>query len=510
MEGFIFRVSSPGAGTRYQSDKGRYNHIHVQGEENDEIADGQRLTFPYQKLNEVLAGADWNRFHSYAKRVRSLEFTENEAYRSDLRSPSLDSPVLGVLCLHHPFGTVFLPHLQKLSWTTEGSALSILPFLSSELKELYLEMYTQTISTANEVFKAINNRTPSLATLTLQARIQGISVDTSLAGWLQTALNIEEISLPPYYLTPVLIQTLGSLPKLKSIKQSLYFIHSTPSSEGLQALPPGSFPKLTQISFNATPLAAERFLLNSQEIVSRLDTITFFAYGSLDTEDILKFAQLVAQSCPMITELSLNLFTTPDSGEQSVSPLPMALLESLYPCTGLKRLDIGHPFPFTFQEEDVERMGQAWPQMLTLSLCPDPDFSFPLTSHRGSPLSILSAFARAVPGLESLSLYCNMQEEAPPFTGNLWPQHQFQNLTEMYFGLSPVPGGPLRQVGFYIASLCEERPVVAYGESDLHTGHLPNDWYQTATAWEEVNDMVGFAMDVKLAGLSSLRDNATQ
>ncbi|KAG8925656.1 hypothetical protein FRC00_003785 [Tulasnella sp. 408] len=463
----------------------------------------------FKKLNKVLAEADWNRFHSYAKRVRSLEFTENEVYRSYLHSPSLDSPVVGVLCLHHPFGTVFLPHLQKLSWTTEGSALSILPFLSSELKELYLEMSTQTIPTANEVFKAINNRTPSLVTFSLQARIRGINVDTSLAGWLQTALNIEEVSLPPYYLTPVLIRTLGSLPRLKSIKQSLYFIHSTPSSEELQALPPGSFPKLTRICFNATPSGAERFLFTSQEIGSRLDSIVFFAYGSLDTEDILRFAQLVAQSCPVITELSLNLFTTTDSGEQSVSPLPMALLESLYPCTRLRCLEIGHPFPFTFQEEDVERMGRAWPQMLTLDLCPDPDFAFPLAGHRGSSLSILSVFAKALPGLEVLSFYSNIRE-APRFAGNLWPPHQFHNLTEVDFGLSSVPGGSLRQVGFYIASLCKKRPAVSYGESDWHTGHLPNNWDQTATAWEEVDDTVDFAMDVKLAGLSNLRDNTTQ
>lgn len=465
------------------------------------------MTFLDQKLNEVLGNADWNRFHWYAKRVRSLEFTENAAYRSDPDPPSLGSHVIGVLGLHHPFGTGFLPHLQVLSWATEGSALSILPFLSSELKDLYLEVSTRTVSTANEVFKAINHRTPSLITFHLQARVQGSGVETSLAKWLQTAVNVEDISLPPYYLTPALIRTLGSLPKLRSIKQSLGFTHTTHSSEGLQSLPPGSFPKLTQLSFNATPLAAARLLSTSQGIASRLNRVALFAYGSLDTEDILKFAQIVAQNCPVITELALDLFT--DSGEQSASPIPMALLESLYPCTGLKSLEIGLPSPFAFREEDVERMGRAWPQMITFDVCPDPDFTFPLAGQVGSPLSILSVFAKALPGLELLSLFLNVQE-APPFTGNLWPRHQFQNLTEIYFGLSHVPGGSLRQVGFYIASFCKKRPAISYGESAWHTRNLPNDWDQTAAAWEEVDDTVGFAMDVKLAGLSSLRDTATQ
>ncbi|KAG8925657.1 hypothetical protein FRC00_003786, partial [Tulasnella sp. 408] len=463
----------------------------------------------FEKLNEVLADADWNRFRSYATRVRSLRFDENEAYRSDPHSPDLDSPVVGILSLHHPFGTVFLPHLQKLNWITERSAPSILPFLSSELKELYLEMSTQTASTANTVFKAINNRTPSLITFYLQAKVQGISVDTSLARWLQTAVNIEEISVPPHYLTPTLTRALGSLPKLRSIKQSLNFTHSTHPSAGLQSLPPGSFPKLSQISFNATPSEAGTFLFTSQEIASRLDRIVLFAYGSLETEDILKFAQLVAQSCPMITELALDLFTIQDSGEQSVSSLPMTVLESLYPCTRCRSLEIGHPFPLTFQEEDVERMGRAWPQLTTLDVCSDPDFSFPFPPQVGSPLSILSVFAKALPRLKVLSLYLNMQE-APLFTGNLWPQHQFQNLEEVDFGLSPVPRGPSREVGFYVASLCKERPTVAYGASSWHTGNLPNDWTQTETAWKEIDDMLGFAMGVKRAGLSSLRESATQ
>ncbi|KAG9045179.1 hypothetical protein FS837_006872 [Tulasnella sp. UAMH 9824] len=462
-----------------------------------------------KKLTDVLGDADWDRFHSYAKRVRSLEFDETVAYRSDPDTPDLDSTIIAVLSLHHPFGSAFLPGLQQLSWRTEGSALPMLPFLSRELKQLDLHMSTQIPATANEVFKAIVHRTPSLVIFYLKANVQGTTVDMSLARWLQTTTNLEEVSFPAYYLTPALIRALGSLPRLKRIGQNSRSNHSSDSSRQLQCFPPGSFPHLLDIGFNATLFEAPKFLLGSLEVASRLVHLVLHASGTLDSENILKFVRHVAQNCHMLTELGLDLFSGPRYGEQSLYPLKMELLESLYPCIRLEALDITYPLLFTFQENDVEEMGRAWPQMVLLHVCPDPDFSLPFGGRMGSSLSILSAFAKALPKLESVRFYLKKQE-APPFTGNLYPPYQFQNLNRVHFGLSPVPDGRLRHVGFYIASLCKERPTISCGRSNWHTGNLPSDWAGTKSAWKEVNDMVGFAMEVKRAGLSSLRDNVAE
>ncbi|KAG8916781.1 hypothetical protein FRC01_002872 [Tulasnella sp. 417] len=470
---------------------------------------GKPGSFMLKKLINVLGNADWDRFHSYGKRVRSLEFDEAWTYREDPQTPELDPMIVAVLCLHHPFGASFLPRLQKLNWATEGSALSMLPFLSGELKELYLEMSTETASMVNEVLKVIIHRSPSLIKLSLEAKVQVVRVETSLAKWLQTTENLEEVSVPPYYLTPVIIQTLGSLPKLNVIEQGLKFTHPSDSSGVPQFLPPGTFPNLTDISFNATLSEAQKFLLASQEVGSRLVRITLHAFGTMDSEDIPNFARHVAQNCPLMVNLGLDLFKVLESGARPASQLTMALLESLYPCTQLESVGIGHPFPFTFHEDNVEQMGRAWPQMAFLDVCPDPDFSFPIEGQMGNPLSILSAFAKALPKLKFLSLYFN-QQEAPPFVDNLWPQHQFQNLTEVYFGLSGIPGDSVRKVGFYIASLCKERPLVGYGASSWHTGNLPSDWARTETAWKEVVETVDFAMGVKLAGQSSSQESVAQ
>ncbi|KAG8916782.1 hypothetical protein FRC01_002873 [Tulasnella sp. 417] len=459
----------------------------------------------FKKLNDVLGKADWDRFRAYAKRIRSLAFDETVAYRSDPDTPNLDPTVIAVLSLHHPFGAAFLPHLRKLSWTTDGSALSMLPFLSGELTELYLEMSTQIPSKANEVFKAIVHRTPSLVTFSLEARVRDINIDISLARWLETTTKLKDLSFPPYYLTPDLIRALGSLPKLKRIEQNIKFAHTSDSTRLLQSLPPGTFPSLIQISFNATLSEARKLLSASQDVGSRLRQIDLHACGDLDSDDVLNFVRCVAENCPLMTNLILDLFERLETGERFISPLEMTMLESLYPCKRLQALEIAYPLPFTFQEDDVERMGRAWPQMFSLDVCPEPDYAYPLSGHMGNSLSILSVFARALPKLRALGLYLNKQE-APPFTGNLYPRDQFKELSELRFGFSPVPKGQLRQVGFYIASLCKNKPVIDLSLSRYYTGTFPNDYEERERAWEKVEDMVHFAMEVKLAGLTSLRE----
>lgn len=389
---------------------------------------------------------------------------------------------------------------------TDGSAVSVLPFLSSELKELYLDMSTVDASDVNGLFNAIIGRTPGLVTLQVEAIVSGTSVDAALARWLQTTPNLEEISLPRYYLTPTLVRAMGFLPRLKTLDQSFEPNHQGDQSDVVQCLPSDTFPGLLNLGLNTAPLAASRFLLASQEIGSRLSRIVLHAIQDLDTKDLLIFTTHIAENCSAMTELGLNLFIRPTPQRATeISPLPMALLESLYRCTRLKKLEIGHHFPFTFHQDDVERMGRAWPQMVYLEVCADPDFD---SDQMGSSLSILTAFAKSLPNLELLGLYIN-QAEHLSFGGDLHPQWQFRRLKELYVGLSRVPKDRLRHVGFYIASLCWELPELTWSTTGWHSGFIPNNWYQTEAILKEVEDILGFAMEVKRAGRLRLRGTGT-
>lgn len=127
-------------------------------------------------INELfLVGAGrqawrWDRFRLYADRVRSPEFDQSMPHQSDPETPGLDSLVFAVLSLHHPFGTAFLPGLRKLSWATDRSVLSMLPFLSTKLKEPQLGLDTGNAAQVNRMFNAL--RTISWA---LRWRLSGRS-----------------------------------------------------------------------------------------------------------------------------------------------------------------------------------------------------------------------------------------------------------------------------------------------------------------------------------------------
>ncbi|KAG8907865.1 hypothetical protein FRC01_007546 [Tulasnella sp. 417] len=274
----------------------------------------------YKKLADALGDTDWDRFHSYGKRVRSLKFDERLTYRNDLDTPDLDFTVMGVVCLRHPFGGVLLPNLRKLHWISdaEGSALAILPFLSGELGQLDLQMSTYATSTANDVLKAIAERAPTLVTFSLGTKLPKVFVEKALMGLLQTTGSLEKILLPPDYLTPALIQILGSLPKLKEIDEGPRLPYPRHSPGVLPPLHPGAFPHLTNITFSATLPDARKFLFASQEIASRLQ----FAKALPKLEALAIFlgeqeAQPLADNfCPQyqfqnLTELHVGLSYVP-------------------------------------------------------------------------------------------------------------------------------------------------------------------------------------------------------
>lgn len=369
-----------------------------------------------------------------------------------------------------------------------------------------------TASTVNEVFNATIGRTPNLLIFHLEATVSGVRVDTVIARWLQATPNLEEISLPRYYSTPTLVRVLGFLPRLKTFDQSFKSAgHRGNQSEVAQHFHPDTFPSLIRLGLNATPSVAREFLLASQGIGTRISRIVLHALDNLDTKDLLIFTRHVAENCSGMTELFLNLFNGPDPRASDISPLPMALLESLYPCTRLKALNIGHHFPFRFHEDDVERMGRAWPRMIYFKVCADPNFGFPPSDQMGSSLSILAAFAKSLPNLEDLGLYIT-QEGHLSFGDNLYPQWQFRKLKKLYVGLSAVTRDRLCDIGFYIASLCREHPRLTYGETNWHSGLAPDDRgkiKEIKAAWKEVQEIVGFAMEVKWAGRPRFRETVT-
>ncbi|KAG8914853.1 hypothetical protein FRC00_010339 [Tulasnella sp. 408] len=349
-----------------------------------------------------------------------------------------------------------------------------------------------------QAFGTLQKRKLRLKTFLFSASVIGESSEAALALWLKDMDRLEEIVLPPYYITARILNSIKTLPQLQIIRQIIDSKYQDSDTGMLGTLPSGSFPSLVELTFTATPTAARHLLFNSTTSFTSLTTLHLHATKDIKADQVLAFTQQLAAHCPTITSIELALFLGPAFRDQGASVLPIGILESLYPCKHLNDLKINHPLPLKLNGADVENMAHAWPQISHLCLCSDPNFSFPVTEQMGNSLSILSVFALHLPYLITLGLYFN-GEDRVTFGGYLYPRCQFTQLRSLIVGLSPDPKTHTRDLGFYLASLCSEPVSVSWGIRGWMPKRMPPDAAECEKAWRDVKEVMAFAMRVKLA-----------
>ncbi|KAG8900850.1 hypothetical protein FRC00_010818 [Tulasnella sp. 408] len=456
----------------------------------------------HEAVSSALVNADWSRFHSHAKRVQSLAFDDSADYRGTEEMPGLESSVIGIICLHYTYGPILLPHLRKAKWSIERYALPILPFLSKDLAHLDLELYESSDTLLKEAFDAFRNRTLNLKTFRFYTYEGGPTSEAALGPWLETMKTLEKVMLPDYYLTAQVLTRIAALPELRVIDR-VHVEYKLPlrynDARMAGSLPSGSFPRLAEITLPETPAAAKRLLFDSHTYFSGLTRLDLNADKDIKADHVIAFTQDLAAHCPNITTIGLALSLRSAFRDQGVSVLPVEILESLYPCKHLTSLRIGYPLPLKFGPTDVENMGCAWSKMTQLSLCAEPDFSFSVSEDMGVTVDILPSFALHMPNLRTLGLYFNSQDQIT-FEGHLYYTCQFNQLDELHVGYSSIPKSQVRELGFYLASLCSRDVNVRYGNKVLLRNSPPPDEERHEAAWQAVKEMMSFAMQIKLAG----------
>lgn len=434
--------------------------------------------------------------------MQALVFDDSVTYRGSGDIPPLESSVIGIICLHYTYGPILLPGLRKAKWSIEGNSLPILPFLSKDLAHLDLELYESSDALLKETFDAFRNRTLNLKTFHLYTDKFGPTSEAALGSWLETMKTLEKVMLPDYYLTAQVLTRIATLPKLRAIDRvqpdyDAPLEHDDARMAG--SLPSGSFPCLAEITLPATPAAAQRLLFDAHTDFAGITRLDLKAEKDIKASHVIAFTRDVATHCPEITTIGLTLSLSSAFRDQGVSVLPVEMLESLYPCKHLTSLRIEYPLPLKFGPADVENMGRAWPKMTHLSLCAEPDFSFTVSEDMGVTVAILPSFARHMPNLQTLGIYFNSQDQST-FKGHLYPTSQFNQLDDLHVGLSSIPKSQVRELGFYLASLCSREVNVRYGSNALQWNSLPSNRERRAAAWQEVKEMMAFAMRIKLAG----------
>ncbi|KAG8920924.1 hypothetical protein FRC01_000526, partial [Tulasnella sp. 417] len=387
-----------------------------------------------QTLSDELSEADWSRFHCYADRVRTLSCGYQEDYYPGPTAPKIAPEAIAMLCLHHPAGLTLLPHVEVLKWYAGGSAMPMLPFLSPQVKSLEVEL-TGDSHSINCFFHALGGRNLNLRTFALQTPTRAMDIEESLQKAISTWKNLKTLTVPPYYLRPSILNATSSLPNLTSLHMD--YTHHSPYDEAavVQKLPENTFPRLRNFSFNCDPVSAQTLVQKYSDLFAGLSKIHISNAGDINNEDVSRFLRCLGKKCPHLTSLSFNLRPGLEPNREETSPLTFKVLENLFPCRELEMLEIGHPYPLTLTEADVERMGAAWPKLVILNTCNEPHPTIPISGDMGNSLHILSAFAKHLPLMEDLGLVF-AEEQVPTFSGDLYPSFEFHTLETLSVGVS--------------------------------------------------------------------------
>lgn len=452
-------------------------------------------TVPHDVLQDFsgnLGDANWNRFHAYAKRVRTLSFNESDPIH-DEEETFISNTAIALAALVHRFSNSFLPNLQTLEWefSRTNTLMSIIPFVPAGLKNLWLTIGEDVSAIpAQQLLLCLADRTPELQVFTLTTQLPVSSLDHALQRWIPGVPDLQEVFLPRRFLSPGIVKTLGALPRLTRVNIDWDVVQELDAHGTAFKFEEGAFPALKDLDFDS-PIAAAADLIKSSQRFQQLTDLCIGCLRSSNTSDFERLMVSIASTCPGMEGLCFQL-----SSDRTIptQPIPFDIIRHLFPCKKLRVLIISHDWPMDLRQSDIEELGGAWPTLQRLRLCKDPYKDW-RPEGSGVPVDLLSIVPIHLPVLTDLGIYLR-EGVAPRFDGNLNPEVQFKLLTRLDVGLSAIPGGERAPIAFFLASLLPVEAELAYGRSPWTVAGADGEIWD-ATSWDEVEKIFEHASRAK-------------
>lgn len=206
-------------------------------------------------------------------------------------------------------------------------------------------------------------------------------------------------------------------------------------------------PSLTTLQIHAHPAGVTKFLASHTDLTN----LGLADSKLLSQLDLPQFFVAVADSCPLILTLALNLFE--DGADQDLDnsqSITMALIRPLLKCPRLEHLTVAHGFPMALGEQDLLDMGSAWRRINHLYLCADAYLRRTAMAERGTPLATLANIGSAFPALETFGAFFTK----PPLPKEYDVHTRFDALNTLFVGVSPVPNDAVVETALFIARVC--------------------------------------------------------
>ncbi|KAG8924701.1 hypothetical protein FRC01_011156 [Tulasnella sp. 417] len=333
----------------------------------------------------------WSRFRAYSRRVRKLDGgigTVSQAVQNFLKT--LETAYSAEKDFEPP-----LPSLREIIWepNSVSDTLALRFFVSPFLRRLSIRPTTSIrpmdSDLLSQLFSHLSNQNLHLAAFNLDTKWtdeEDEKLGDALASFIRSQPALEEVLFPKFYVQHSLISALTGVHRLRKFHGVLHFD-------------------------------------TSQEVDS--------------------FIAGLAEACPTLR--NLVLYVTNDRTENhsirfdSISPL--------LSCKSLVEFQILHGRPLQLGAHQIHAIGQAWPSIATLSLCPNVIRSY----ESGLPLLDLVNFGpRSFPMLERLAVFLDLS--LLPDTGGGMALSQLKTLC---VGTASInPGMDAQRLAQYIATIC--------------------------------------------------------
>ncbi|KAJ8473725.1 hypothetical protein ONZ45_g16194 [Pleurotus djamor] len=254
---------------------------------------------------------------------------------------------------------------------------------------------------------------------------------------LSELLRLEELNIPPSWLTSSMTKALSSLPVLDSI-DAIDMWDLVPNGAILPSpadlLVPSDFPCLRELHAPITLRRALSWLqrVSSSRFMIQLSLLSPERESKATYMSILQYVSDNMSSCIELFDLEITKIVDP---QKSRSTIQLFDLKPIFACKKLESLELCFPFPFDISVEEIILIIQSLPSLKELILNPSPSNTL---YHKPSiHISCLSTLARSPPSqsLEILGLYVDTSStQLPSFNEDL----SLANLERLDLGYSSL------------------------------------------------------------------------
>ncbi|KAF9503298.1 hypothetical protein BS47DRAFT_1369638 [Hydnum rufescens UP504] len=383
---------------------------------------------------------NWDRFIYYSSRIRKLALPVTSLDEMSLGNRVGCDILNDVNLFAFTRGRNLFPLLTALKLDICGSAslTAALWLLHPNIREISLIIHEASDQHIILALETIALRCPDLRDMEMHLGYSDMEPDkdiemmcTELSGLITSLSHLESLRLAPnMLLNPRVWSAASAKPGLRSLRYvkndeggETFESHQVSPPMQVVRFRPEMFQSLLHLSLSTRFLVA--FLLfGLPPTPPALQQLELDLSGAAPPDDLQPFLQDLVTNAPLLSEISISLC--------AASPHPrMVDIQPLF-THRIQRLRIQLDLSLDFDNADLSHLAQASPNIIELSLAPDP-ISSPLSVPPKLTLDALPILARFCPKIQILGLYIDTASGSQ--TPSTFVEYTFKHLELLNIGL---------------------------------------------------------------------------